>query len=64
MPGLVGSASISIERPLPKCLSSASAFSSKKGRILSCQMNRGFHSERHPMIFRFSSITCKNRIEE
>ena len=64
MPALLDYASIFIEWPLPKCLSSASAFSTKKGRILSYQTNRGFHSEGHPMIFRFSRIACKNRMEE
>lgn len=64
MPALLASASIFIEWPLPKCLSSASAFSSKRERILSCQTNRGFHGERHPTIFRSSRITCKNRMEE
>ena len=64
MPALLDSASIFIEWPLPKCLSSASAFSTKKGRILSYQTHRGFHSEGHPMIFRFSRIACKNRMEE
>lgn len=63
MPALLASASIFIEWPLPKCLSSASAFSSKRERILSYQTNRGFHGERHPTIFRFSRITCKNRME-
>lgn len=49
---------------LPQCISSASAFSSKNGRVLSSQVNGSFHGERHPIISCFSRIICKNRIEE